>query len=163
MALSELEKRVVRAVEKGLEPVERPFAEAAACAGVSEDELMSTLADLKRRGIVRRISAVVSGPSAGKAGAALAAWRVTPARLDEVGRALAAKPFISHCVARKTAPEWPYNLYTMLHGPDNESVKARAAEAASELGIEDYVMMETVEELKKTPPLYDFDAPGGEN
>jgi len=162
MKLSELERRVIRAVEKGLEPVERPFAEAAARAGVEEDELISTLADLKRRGVLRRISAVLSGEAAGRPGAVLAAWRVAPERLDEVGRALAARPFVSHCVARKAAAGWPYNLYTMLHGPDNASVKARASEAAAEVGLEDYVMMETVEELKKTPPVYDFDAPGGE-
>ena len=160
MELSDLEMRVVQAVGGGLDPVERPFAAPAARAGVSEDELISTLASLGRRGILRRISAILSGEAAGKHGAALVAWRVEGSRLDDAARKLAAESCVSHCVARKTAAGWPYNLYTMFHGDCSEAVSASAAAAAARLSIDDYVVLETVEELKKTPPVYCFEALG---
>jgi len=162
MNLTALEKRIIRAVAEGLEPVERPYRAAAARAGVSENELISVLRDLKRRGILRRICAILSAAAAGKPGAALVAWRVRPENLDEAGRALAARKTVSHCIARKTRPQWPYNLYTMMHGAGPQAVEAEAAAAARELDIEDYVVMETVAELKKTPPVYDFARTGRE-
>ncbi len=156
MDLSKSEKRLISALESGLEAVECPFESLAARVGLGRDEVIALLIDLRRRGVLRRISAILSAGAAGKPAAALVAWRVSRERLCDAGRSLAREDSVSHCIARKSSARWPYNLYTMMHGADMAAIREKAAAASRELGVEDYIIMETIEELKKTPPVYDF-------
>lgn len=157
--LSEIEKRVVGALEAGLAPVARPYLEVARAASTTPEEVIAALKSLAARGIVRRAAAILSAGAVGVGGAALVAWRVSRRRLEETALALSEKNFVTHCVARKKRPEWPYNLYTMLHGKDECSVRKAVREMADEFGITEYVVLETREELKRTPPKYHFEGP----
>lgn len=155
--LSDLEKRVIIAVRDGLDPDMRPFRSAAAKAGCSEAELIEILGSLAERGLVKRVAAILSPAALGLTAAALVAWRVPEGDLAAVGAALAEEPFITHCIARKTRDDWPYNLYTMIHGRDEASVRAEAGEISTRFHIGDFVILETCEELKKEPVVYRFE------
>ncbi|MCD6406106.1 MAG: hypothetical protein J7M19_09790 [Planctomycetes bacterium] len=155
--LSDLEKRVITAVRGGLDPARCPFRSAAGKAGCSEAQIVRTLRSLAERGLVKRVSAILNPAALGLASAALVAWRVPEGDLEAVGGALAEKPFITHCIARKTRDDWPYNLYTMMHGEDEASIRAEAGAISARFHIEDFVILETCEELKKEPAGYRFE------
>jgi len=67
-------------------------------------------------GTVRRFGAFVNHREVGFAFNALVAWQVPSAALDAAGEAVARSTAVSHCYARRACPDWPYNLYAMVHG-----------------------------------------------
>jgi siroheme decarboxylase len=156
-SLTNTEKRVITALSAGLAPVSRPYLAASTLAGCGEAELIATLKSFVERGIVRKVAAVVDSRSLGIDGGALVAWRVSDDAIERVGAALAASPRVTHCYARIASQEWPYSLYTMTHGADDKSVADWASTAAKSVGVADYVVLVTREELKKTAPKYRFD------
>lgn len=156
-ALKPIEKRVVAAACGGLEAVAEPFEAIAARAGLTEQEVIETLRSLSERGIVRKVAAILDSRSMGLRGNALVAWRIEEAEIERVGRAFAAKKEVTHCYERKSVPRWPYNLYTMVHGASEDELRAWAAENSREAGTDEYVVLFTRRELKKTPAVYRFE------
>lgn len=77
--------------------------------------------------------------------------------VERVGVALASMTTVTHCYERATAPAWPYNLYTMVHAVDDTHLRSWVDATATQLGMHDYVVLTTIEELKKTPAKYRFD------
>ena len=84
----------------------------------------------------------------------LVAWQVEPERLDEVARKMAESPSVSHCYDRTTAPDWPYNLYTMVHGHSREECEQIVAGLADEIGVKERAMLYTKREWKKISMKY---------
>jgi DNA-binding Lrp family transcriptional regulator len=62
-------------------------------------------------------------------------WNVADDRVDELGAKVGALPSVSHCYRRPRAlPEWPYNLFAMVHGQAREEVEREAARIRALLG-----------------------------
>jgi DNA-binding Lrp family transcriptional regulator len=81
-------------------------------------------------------------------------WRVPDERIEEVGWRLAEAPEVSHCYARSAIEGFPYTLYSMVHGPDRESCRAIADRLASQTGLDDYAVLFSEREFKKTRLRY---------
>ena len=84
---------------------------------------------------IRKMGAVLRHREVGFSSNVLVAWKVDPERLDEVAKQMAASPSVSHCYDRTTAPDWPYNLYTMVHGHSREECERIVAGLAAETGV----------------------------
>ena len=67
---------------------------------------------------------------------------------------MAEHPRVSHCYDRNRTPDWPYNLYTMIHGYSREECEVIAAELAATAGIEERCMLYTKKEWKKASMRY---------
>jgi len=51
-------------------------------------------------------------------------WDVDDGFVDELGEKVGALPFVSHCYRRpRTLPDWPYNLFAMVHGHQRAEVE----------------------------------------
>ncbi len=61
---------------------------------------------------------------------------------------------ISHCYRRNPTPDWPYNLYTMIHGKDEESCRVIAGQIAEKTSVTSYTILFSRKELKKTSMVY---------
>jgi hypothetical protein len=85
---------------------------------------------------------------------ALVAWRAAGERLEQAAVALAGFAQSSHVYQRRTAPNWPYNLYTMVHGRDSFDLGEVIDAMSKACGIADYRVLLTEKELKKDPPAY---------
>jgi hypothetical protein len=81
-------------------------------------------------------------------------WEVGPERAEEVGAIFASFREVSHCYQRPTLPNWPYRLFTMIHGSSPEVCKEIAQRMAEAAGVESYDLLFTEEELKKTTMAY---------
>lgn len=152
--LSELDKKVILALQRDLEVCPQPFLEIAESLKIPEAELLATIASLMERGYIRRFGATLRHQQSGYEANALVAWAVPAADLKRLGAHLAAQRAVSHCYARRPAPSWPYNLYTMIHGRTREECVEIAARLAAETGIRDYEMLFSEIELKKTTMRY---------
>jgi hypothetical protein len=54
---------------------------------------------------------------------AMTVWNVPDAKADAAGAAVAAHPFVTLCYRRpRRLPDWPYNLFCMVHGRDRDTV-----------------------------------------
>lgn len=154
MRLTELEKRLIAALSEGLPLVERPYLALAQRLGVTEEEVLSAISALKAKGIIRRLGATLRHDRAGVRGNVMVAWEVPAERLEEVGAACARFPFVTHCYVRRTAPDWPYNFYTMVHAADEAQCRALVEKMARELGLEKFELLFTEKEIMRRTRRY---------
>ena len=155
MIFTEQEQAVLRAVQGDLPDSPTPFADIAAQAGVSEAEVLDLLARLREDGAIRRFGASIKHQKTGWNANVMVVWRASEADADALGRAAAAHGRVSHCYFRPSpAADWPYTLYTMIHGRSREECLAAVAELRAAGLPSDYAMLESLRELKKTSMTY---------
>lgn len=147
--LSELDWRIIVALQEGLPLSPKPYAELAHLLGIDEKLLLTYLIKMHSCGILKRIGGVLNHRQAGVSANALCVWHVPPERLDEVGEALSDSPHVTHCYARTPLPEWPYNLYAMLHATTRGECDAVADELERRLHLPPRRAMYSSREWKK--------------
>lgn len=154
MTVTGKEQRLILELGNNFPIDSRPFAVIGARLGMTEDEVLARVKEFMARGIIRRLSVALRHQNVGFTANAMIVWKVPPERLDEVGRKLASFPEVTHCYERETAPDWPYNLYTMVHRPYREESLAIAARLSEAVGIKDYRVLFSTQELKRSNPQY---------
>jgi DNA-binding Lrp family transcriptional regulator len=131
----DLDRRLVIATQAGLPLVPRPYDALAEQLGVSADEVKRRLAAMLDSGRIRRIGAVPNHYAIGYTANGMSVWDVDDARIAELGEAIGQLDFVTHCYERPRAlPDWPYNLFAMVHGHDRATVLAHLDEIAALLG-----------------------------
>jgi siroheme decarboxylase len=145
---------VIEALQEGIPLVERPYAVLAEAAGLSEAEFLGRLERLRAVGAIRRMGFRLRHHQAGVRGNIMAVWRVPEDRLAEVGAILAASDAVSHCYERPPFEGFPYNLYSMVHGASAEDAEATVRALAEQCELDDYRLLRSVREWKKSTPVY---------
>jgi DNA-binding Lrp family transcriptional regulator len=127
--LSDFDRRLIEATQAGLPLVERPYDAVGAKLGVGGDAVRERLAGMLREGLVRRIGAVPNHYRLGYVANGMTVWDVDDARVDVLGEKIGALEFVSHCYRRPRAlPDWPYNLFAMVHGHSRGEVERAAVQ-----------------------------------
>ena len=152
--ISDIERRILAAIQGGFPRSQTPYQDMAVQAGIRTDQFLSVLKNWKQEGKLRRIGSIVDHFRVGLSGGAMVVWRVEPERVEQVGMMLARFREVSHAYERYTCDNWPYNLYTMVHGSNAQEVEQIVERMSRACGISDYRMLTTVKELKKVPPTY---------
>lgn len=141
-------------LQGGFPRSQTPYTDMAEMAGIDTKRLLAVLENWKREGKLRRIGAIVDHFKVGFSGAAMVAWRVESGQIEQVGTKLAGFKEVTHAYERKTAENWPYNLYTMVHGADIQEVEQIVKRMSQDCRVSDYRILTTQKELKKVPPTY---------
>ncbi len=144
---------IIRATQGGLSLCPRPFAAVAAQVGLREEEVMARMQRMLDRGIIRRIAAVPNHYRLGWRANGMTVWDVDDAQVERLGRQVAALDFVSHCYLRpRRLPDWPYNLFAMVHGRTRREVEEKRARIARLLGMHAraHEVLCSVRILKKT-------------
>lgn len=157
--LSDAERAILRELSDGIPEGRHPYAVIAARTGLAEAKVMEGIRRLVGRGIVRRVAAILHDRRLGYDGNAMVVWRVPVVQgheaLERAGAAAAARPEISHAYARKTAPDWPCNLYTMIHARSREEVMAVVENLGLLIGATEHRVLLSLREFTKRPPRYE--------
>ena len=133
--LDDLDRRIIAATQTGLPLVPRPYHALAETLGVAAEEVMDRLRRMQERGVVRRIGAVPNHYALGWAANGMSVWDVADTRLADLGPAVGALDFVSHCYHRpRHLPLWPYNLFAMVHGRGRDEVEEKVVRIANLLG-----------------------------
>ncbi len=154
IVLTALDIAVIRELQEDFPLIPEPYAPMAQRLGLAEDALFAAAADLKERGAMRRVGAVLHHRRAGITANAMLCWQVPPERAEEVGLTLANRPEVSHCYQRPTYPDWPYSHFSMVHARKRSECAEIARELSAQTGIDDYLILLSTREFKKTRVRY---------
>ena len=141
--------RIVRCVQEDLPLDPRPFSVWANELGLTEDTLLEWLISKDKGGVIRRFAAVLDHRRAGFTANGMIVWHCDQEELDTLGKYLAQQPEVTHCYHRPSHPDWPYNLYAMIHGRTKEECLEIAAKLASLPSLRDYKVLFSTKEFKK--------------
>ena len=134
-ALDPIDRSIIRATQGGLPLVAAPYAAVAEAVGLTEAEVIARMTVMQDRGVIRRIAVAPNHYALGMTANGMSVWDVADDRISELGARIGALPYVTHCYQRPRAlPDWPYNLFAMLHGESREEVEGKRAEVASILG-----------------------------
>lgn len=123
--LDSADHALAAALEDGLELTARPYAALGTRCGLGEAAVLGRLQRLLELTVIRRLGVVVRHRELGYTANAMVVWNVPDARVDAVGRHLGAQAAVTLCYRRpRRLPDWPYNLFSMVHGRDRAAVLA---------------------------------------
>ncbi|WP_299084404.1 AsnC family transcriptional regulator [uncultured Ruegeria sp.] len=130
------DRQIIEALQGGLPLVPAPFAHVAETLGLAESALLNRLAELKARGVIRRIAAAPNHYKLGMTSNGMTVWDVDDDQISELGMHIGALPFVTHCYERPRAlPDWPYNLFAMVHGTNRAEVEEKRDQIGAILGV----------------------------
>ena len=152
--LSPLDKKIINylsfQIPQGLEP----FNAIATRLGVKPEQVFKKISRYKKTGILRKFGAALNHRKAGFKFNALGVWRVPLVRMNSAAKAAVSYPQVTHCYQRKTYPNWPYNLYTMIHARKKSTCLKVAKEISAKAKINDYQLLFSQKEYKKQSRVY---------
>jgi DNA-binding Lrp family transcriptional regulator len=153
-SISDRDIEIVREIQEDLSVDPHPFAGMAERIGISEDELFAGAASLQERGFLRRFAAILYHRRAGFSANAMGVWAVPEESIDTIGPRMASFSAVSHCYQRPTYPDWPYNVFTMVHGHSDEQCEEILAAIRDDTGVTNYRSLYSTREYKKTRVRY---------
>jgi DNA-binding Lrp family transcriptional regulator len=152
-AIDDIDRRIIRATQAGLPLTPRPYHAIAEQLGLAPDEVMARMRAMQARGVIRRIGAVPNHYRLGYRANGMTVWDVPDERVDELGARVGRLESVSHCYHRpRHLPDWPYNLFAMVHGRTRADVEREAGRIAALLGEHDrgHAILYSTRILKKT-------------
>ncbi len=145
---------VIKALQKDIDIVEEPFKGMTEALGMSHERLFQIAGELKESGVMRRFATILNHRKAGFGANAMSVWSVPEEEGEEVGKQLAEFSAVSHCYLRPRYPNWPYNLFAMVHAKTQEECDTLIEEMAKETGLKEYGKLYSTREFKKQRLVY---------
>jgi siroheme decarboxylase len=145
---------VIRQLQKDLPIVSRPFDGWAEELEVTTEDLLTAGKQMIERKQMRRLSAVLNHRKAGFRYNGMGVWAVPEDQTDEIGYQMASFKAVSHCYLRPTYPDWPYTIFTMVHGRTYEECEEILQAIEDETGIIQRSTLYSTKEYKKTRVSY---------
>lgn len=152
--LTDRDIALIQVLQGNLPDSKAPFVELAMHLQWSVDEVFSCIQGLLEADVMRRVGAVLRHQKAGFVANAMGVWQVKPGDATEMGEIMARFKEVSHCYQRPTLPDWPYNLFTMIHGRTEEDCADVMKRISLATGITTYSMLFSTVELKKSSMQY---------
>lgn len=113
--------RVLAAIEDGLPLTPRPYREVGHAVDGDESGVINSIRALAAAGVISRLGCIVRHRSLGYTANAMAVWDVPDTIVDAVAARMVDNSRVTLCYRRRRSPpDWPYNLFCMVHA------KARA-------------------------------------
>ncbi|MDT4290408.1 AsnC family transcriptional regulator [Methylomonas sp. MO1] len=153
MPIDEIDRKIIQATQAGLPLVSEPYQAVAEQLGLSAQVIMLHLAEMQQTGTIRRIAAVPNHYKLGYRYNGMTVWDVEDSHVDELGQKVAMLSFVSHCYQRpRHLPDWPYNLFAMVHGKTEQDAERQTAIIAELLGEQarSHEVLYSTKILKKT-------------
>jgi len=151
---TEEDKEFIRQLQKDMEIVDRPFQKAAKNLGMNEDQIFEKLHHYEEIGVMRRYAAILRHREAGFTANGMIVWKVPEERITEVGTKLGAFPQVSHCYERPVYPDWPYNVFSMIHCKSFDEAGEVAGQIQKQIDVDEYKILFSAKEFKKTRVEY---------
>mgnify|MGYP000008799019 CR=1 FL=1 len=152
--VTETDKRMIRVLQQDLPAIERPFDRWAEQAQVGVDELLSAARSYLDQKRMRRFSAVLHHREAGISANGMGVWVVPPGQQEQFGATAATFNAVSHCYLRPTYEDWPYSIFTMVHGATRADCEAVFQAIAKATGVVEYAALYSTVEYKKVRLRY---------
>jgi DNA-binding Lrp family transcriptional regulator len=130
---------IVAALQSGIPLKPEPFADIGTRVRMKEDFVLEQLARWREQGVIKRFGVVVRHHELGYRENAMAVWDVPDEVASAIGKIAAQQPGVTLCYRRaRQLPDWPYNLYCMVHGTRRDIVESQVAALARNSGLADF-------------------------
>lgn len=147
--LTPLHHSIIRYAQNDIEFVQEPFKKMVEAIGIDYDTFFKALDELQEAGVMRRFASILNHRKAGFSANAMVVWDVDEANGEAIGEKAAAFSAVSHCYLRPKYPNWPYNLFTMVHGKSEDETNSIIEEMAAEIEAKSHMPLYSSREFKK--------------
>lgn len=151
--IDEIDRRIIQQTQDGLPLVQAPYQAVAEALGLAAEDVIERIQRMQETGVIRRIGVVPNHYRLGVRANGMSVWDVDDAHVRAAGAEVGALDFVSHCYRRpRHLPDWPYNLFAMVHGRRRDEVEVQVAEIARLLGARSrrHEILYSTRILKKT-------------
>ena len=145
---------VIKELQRDIPVISEPFKEAVDRLGMDYDRFFAVAHELKDAGVMRRFATILNHRKAGFGANAMSVWSVPEADGERIGKQLAEFSAVSHCYLRPSYPNWPYNLFAMVHAKTQDACDELIDEMAAETGLTEYGKLYSTREFKKQRLVY---------
>ena len=134
-SIAALDRRIILATQAGLPIHERPYDLVAQEVGATPGQVRDRINAMLEDGRIRRIGVVPNHYRLGFSANGMSVWDIADEDAEAAGELVGALEMVSHCYLRPRAmPDWPYNLFAMVHGHYREEVLEKVEQIAEMLG-----------------------------
>ncbi len=151
---TEQDKDFIRELQKNMEIIDEPFVNAANNLGLTENEVFEQMKHYEDIGVMRRFAAILRHRQIGFTANGMIVWKVDEDKISEVGAKLGSFPQVSHCYERPTYPDWPYNVFSMIHCKTQDEAHDVAKTIQDQIHVDEYDILFSTREFKKTRVEY---------
>ena len=151
--LDDVDRKIIQETQSGLPLVSRPYQLIAERLSLTSLDVIHRMQAMQEKGIIRRIAAVPNHYALGYKANGMTVWDVPSELIHELGEKVGALDFVSHCYRRpRFLPDWPYNLFAMVHAHTKEEAFVLVEKIANLLGEHDrgHDILFSTQILKKT-------------
>lgn len=152
--ISGRERLAISILQEDLPLVPKPFDAAGKPFGFEGVELINLAKSFLERKLMRRFAAVMNHRNAGFKANAMAVWAIPPHEVEILGPAIASFAAVSHCYQRPTYENWPYSIFTMIHGRNADDIRATVEAIEAEIGEHEHELLWSIKEYKKVRVRY---------
>ena len=137
LLLSEVKQAELRKIlEKGLPLKAKPYLEVAKQINTDEQTVLNQIEQWQFDSLIKRFGLVVKHRQLGYVANAMVVWDIQNDQVDAIANELAKRNEISLCYRRpRRLPDWPYNLFCMIHGKSREQVEQQIRDITDELSL----------------------------
>lgn len=146
---SAAEIETVRLLQRDIPLQPRPFEALARTTTIGPDEILASARALLARGQMRKFTASIVARKPGFSASAMGVWVVPQERADELGTQMSQNRAVSHCYLRPVYDDWPYNLYTIVHGRSVDECESIINDLAIDTGVTEKQALYPTREYKK--------------
>ncbi len=164
ITLTPLHHSIIQKTQYDIDIVSEPFKKIIDELDIDYDTFFNILIELQEAGIMRRFASILNHRKAGFNANAMVVWDVDEEEGERIGEKAAAFSAVSHCYLRPKYENWPYNLFTMVHGKTTEETNGIIEEMRSEIDSKSYMPLYSSREFKKvrieyfTPAFHTWEA-----
>jgi len=148
--MTPLHHAIVKRAQYDINMVSEPFKDIIDELDIDYDKFFSILKELQEAGVMRRFASILNHRKAGFSANAMVVWDIDEGKKGEaIGENAAAFSAVSHCYLRPKYENWPYNLFTMVHGKTKEETNGIIADMAKEIDSKSHMPLYSSREFKK--------------
>ena len=155
--IDETDEALIALMQTGLPLTARPYFDIAKQVGMTEEQVMNRIACLNESGIIKRFGIVVRHHELGYKANAMTVWNIDDDKISQLGACMGGFDFVTLCYRRpRRLPEWPYNLFTMIHGKDREHVLSNIELLVSQCDLDsvEHQVLFSTQRFKQRGALY---------
>lgn len=146
---------IMAELQRSIPMTKNPFETIAEKIGITEADVIEKTKEYGEKGYYRRFGATLRHQKAGFRANGMGVWSVPDeSKRQELGEKLCNRPEVSHGYERPSFEDWPFHLFTMIHGESEEEVLDIAKRMSEETGIEKYGVLFSTREFKKSSMQY---------
>ena len=147
--LTPLHHEVIKRAQYDIAIESEPFKKIIDELSISYEQFFTILVELQEAGIMRRFASILNHRKAGFNANAMVVWDVDAEQGEKIGETAAAFSAVSHCYLRPKYENWPYNLFTMVHGKTTEETNGIIEEMSKEIEAKSHMPLYSSREFKK--------------